>query len=57
MFDTPLTPPTVDQAAIDHFVARGNRLRSRAFTDLFKVLFSASNAGHTTPDLEPSGAV
>ena len=36
---TNLTPPTVDQATIDHYIAKGQRERSRAFTDFFRGLF------------------
>lgn len=42
MFTTSLRPPTVDQATIDHYVARGSRLRSRAFADFFRALFSSA---------------
>lgn len=41
MFKTPLTPPTVDQATIDHYVAKGRRERSRAITEMVRSLFSA----------------
>lgn len=41
MFDTSLTPPHVDQPTIDHYVAKGRRMRSHAFLDLFQALFSA----------------
>ena len=47
MFDTSLTPPTIDQATIDHYVARGSRLRSRAFLDLFRAIFKAPDAAMT----------
>ena len=47
MFATPLTPPTIDQATIDHYVARGSRLRSHAFLDLFRAIFSAPEATTT----------
>lgn len=49
MFTTPLTPPTVDQATIDHYVAKGRRERSRAFAEMIRSLFSAP--GTRTPTL------
>lgn len=47
MFDTSLMPPSFDQATVDHYVAKGSRLRSRAFGDLFRGIFAApdSNTG------------
>ena len=48
MFDTKLTPPTIDQATIDHYVARGSRLRSRAFLDLLRAIFKAPEAKPAT---------
>ena len=44
MFDTSLTPPSVDQATVDHYVAKGRRLRSRAFVDLYRAIFTAPGA-------------
>ncbi len=41
MFDTSLTPPSFNQATVDHYVAKGSRLRSRAFRDLFRGIFTA----------------
>ena len=47
MIKSSMTPPTVDQATIDHFVAKGRRERSRAFTAMIKALFSAPEAVET----------
>ncbi len=47
MLKTVLTPPTVDQAAIDHYGAKGRRERSRAFTAMIKALFSAPESMET----------
>ena len=44
MFDTALTPPSVDQATVDHYVAKGRRLRARAFADLVRAIFTAPEA-------------
>jgi len=41
MIKTSLTPPTVDQATIDHYVAKGKRERSRAFLDMLAAVFTA----------------
>lgn len=49
MFTTSLTPPTIEQATIDHYVAKGRRERSRAFTRMIRSLFSAPDA--ETPTL------
>lgn len=40
MLNTSLTPPNVDQATIDRYVAKGSRLRANAFADLFRAIFS-----------------
>ena len=40
MIKSQLTPPTVDQATVDHYVARGRRLRSHAFGEAFAALFA-----------------
>lgn len=53
MFETSLTPPSVDQATVDHYVAKGRRLRSRAFTDLFRAIFAAPAA---TTGMNPAKA-
>ena len=34
-----LTPPTIDQATIDHYVAKGSRERAQAFRSMFSGLF------------------
>lgn len=39
MIKSTLTPPTVDQATIDHYVAKGSRERSQAFRAMFRDLF------------------
>lgn len=41
MFHTALTPPTVDQATVDFYVAKGKRARSRAIAEMVKALFTA----------------
>lgn len=43
MIKSSLTPPTVDQATVDHYVAKGRRERSRAVAEFFQALFSAKN--------------
>ena len=43
MIKSNLTPPTVDQATIDHYVAKGNSLRSRAVIEFFRSLFPAKS--------------
>lgn len=40
MIKSSLTPPTVDQATIDYYVARGKRARSEAFVELFRAIFA-----------------
>lgn len=42
MIKSTLTPPTIDQATIDHYVAKGQRERSRAFINFFRSLFAAT---------------
>ena len=39
MITSTLTPPTVDQATIDHYVAKGSRERAQAFRAIFGSLF------------------
>ena len=46
MIKSPLTPPTLDQATIDFYVAKGRRERSRAITGMIRALFSEPE---TTP--------
>ena len=41
MFTTTLTPPAFDQAAVDHYVAKGRRERSQALVAFFRNLFHA----------------
>ncbi len=41
MFDTPLSPPTIDPATIEHYVAKGRRERSQAFAAMIRSLFRA----------------
>ena len=40
MFRTVVTPPSINQAMIDHYVARGKAARSRAIVAMVKRLFS-----------------
>ena len=40
MIESKFTPPTVDQAVVDHYVARGRRLRAQAFANMIRSLFS-----------------
>ncbi|MGD1926824.1 MAG: hypothetical protein ACFB03_21965 [Paracoccaceae bacterium] len=42
MFNTSLTPPTVDQKTIDHYVAKGSRLRSNAWAEFFQAVFTST---------------
>ncbi|MEL6999200.1 MAG: hypothetical protein AAFP68_13135 [Pseudomonadota bacterium] len=42
MFNTSLTPPTVDQKTIDHYVAKGSRLRSNAWAEFFQAMFTST---------------
>ena len=44
MLNSSLTPPTFDQATIDHYVAKGRRERSRAFSAMIRSLFSTPAA-------------
>ncbi len=41
MLDAKFAPRTIDQATIDHYVAKGRRERSRAFVAMVKAIFSA----------------
>ena len=50
MFRTNLTPPTVDQLTIDHYVAKGKRARSQAVTGMVKALFSAPGSARINHD-------
>lgn len=49
MFDTPMIPPKVDQATVDHFVAKGRRMRSKAFVELFRAMFASQEPAITSP--------
>ena len=40
MYNTSLTPPAIDQATIDHYVAKARRERSRAFVGTLRSLFA-----------------
>lgn len=44
MMHTVLTPPSFDQATIDHYVAKGRRARSRAIAEMVKGLFAQPDA-------------
>lgn len=44
MFHTALTPPSFDQATVDHYVAKGKAARSRAIVEMVKGLFSEPEA-------------
>ena len=44
MFHTELTPPSINQAAIDHYVAKGKQVRSRAVLDMVSALFKRSDS-------------
>lgn len=48
MFNTILTPPTVDQATVDHYVAKGRRLRANAWAEFFRALFPSTGTPTTT---------
>ena len=42
MTDFPMNPPMIDQATIDHYVAKGSRERSLAVRAMFRGLFGTS---------------
>ena len=44
MLNSTLTPPTIDHATIDFYVAKGRRERSRAFSAMIRSIFSAPEA-------------
>lgn len=44
MIKTSLTPPTIDQATIDHYVAKGRREHALAFWAMLRSLFRAPEA-------------
>ena len=41
MLNNKFTPPNIDQATIDYYVAKGRRERSKAFGELIRALFSS----------------
>lgn len=53
MIKSPLTPPTIDQATIDHFVAKGRRERSAAFWAVIQSLFAKPETGATAKQVQP----
>ena len=42
--NTPFTPPVIDQATVDFYVAKGRRERSRAIVELIRAVFSSPEA-------------
>ncbi|MEM1300562.1 MAG: hypothetical protein AAGH68_14915 [Pseudomonadota bacterium] len=44
MIKSSLTPPSFDQAAIDHYVAKGRRARAQAIAEFFRAIFGARAA-------------
>jgi len=49
MFHTALTPPSVSQTAIDHYVAKGKQARSRAILNMVAGLFKRSESRTLAP--------
>ena len=49
MIKSTLTPPALNQATIDYYVAKGRRERSRHLTQMVRNLFSA-------PEQKPAAA-
>ena len=49
MFHTDLAPHTLDQATIDHYVAKGKRIRWRAIVEMVKALFSKPEPNPAQP--------
>ena len=41
MIKSSFTPPMIDQATVDHYVAKGRRERSHAIAEFFRSLFAA----------------
>ena len=41
MIKSSLTPPSVNDGMIEHYVAKGRRERSRAMVEMIRALFSA----------------
>ncbi|MEM9060916.1 MAG: hypothetical protein AAGD13_10690 [Pseudomonadota bacterium] len=48
MFKTELTPVTVDQQTIDHYVAKGRRLRSNAWLEFFRAIVAPAKTPPVT---------
>ena len=44
MIKSSLTPPTFDQATVDHYVAKGRRARANAFAEFFRAIFGTREA-------------
>ena len=40
MIKSSFTPPVIDQATVDHYVAKGRRERSQAIAEFFSALFA-----------------
>ena len=59
MIQTNMTPPSIDQAAIERGIARGRRARAQAFRALFRAmcqsLLGAASAG-ARPVGQPTAA-
>ena len=47
MTDFPMNPPIIDQATIDHYVAKGSRERSLAVRAMLRGLFGTSQSSAT----------
>lgn len=47
MTDFPMNPPMIDQATIDHYVAKGSRERSLAVRAMLRGLFGVSQSSAT----------
>ena len=47
MIKSSLTPPIVDQATVDHYVAKGRRERSKALAEFFRAIFPSREARQT----------
>ena len=47
MIKSSMTPPLVDQATVDHYVAKARRERSRAFVQALKAIFTAPSTVQT----------
>ncbi len=53
MIQTSLTPPAIDQATIDHYVAKGRRERSLAFWSIIGALFTGIEVKATAKSAQP----